>query len=174
MTLIELIIVMIIVVVLMAIGVPSYRYVTTSNRVSTEVNSLLWDLQYARSEAVREGEPVTVCVSDGAASPTCASSGTTTWQNGWIVYSNPSNVSAPDSSDPILRVQQPFTSGDTFTSDHATSSITFNRNGFASLGTSLVTLKVQDASSNTLYDRCLELTQIGAMSTQTHASQSSC
>ena len=60
-TLIELLIVITLMAILMGIGVPSYRYVTTSNRMSTEVNSLLGDLQYARSEAAREGQFVAVC-----------------------------------------------------------------------------------------------------------------
>lgn len=165
---------MTIVVILMAIGVPSYRYVTTSNRVSTEVNSLLWDLQYARSEAVREGEPITVCVSGGGGSPACAAAGTGTWQSGWVVFSNPNNVTTPDTSDPTLRVQQAFTSGDTFTSGNSTSAITFNRNGFASLGAAAVTITLHDSTGDSLYTRCLEITQSGMMSTETHASQASC
>jgi type IV fimbrial biogenesis protein FimT len=47
-TLIELIVVITIVSILMAVGVPSYRYVTNSNRMSAEVNGLLGDLQFAR------------------------------------------------------------------------------------------------------------------------------
>ena len=39
--------------ILLAVGVPSYRYVTNSNRLSAEVNALLGDLQFARSEAIK-------------------------------------------------------------------------------------------------------------------------
>ena len=53
-TLVELLTVMSIVAVLLGIAIPSYRYVTTSNRMSGEVNGLLGDLQFARVEAIRE------------------------------------------------------------------------------------------------------------------------
>ena len=62
-TMTEMVITMAIVAILMAIGVPSFKYVTTSNRLSTEVNGLLGDMQFARSEAIKEGLPVTVCSS---------------------------------------------------------------------------------------------------------------
>ena len=50
-TLFELIIVIGISGILAAMGVASFKYVTTANRISTEINGLLGDLQYARSEA---------------------------------------------------------------------------------------------------------------------------
>ena len=62
-TLVELVTVMTIVAVLMALGVPSYQYVTNANRISSEVNGLLGDMQYARSEAIKEGQTVTICSS---------------------------------------------------------------------------------------------------------------
>ena len=93
-TLVELLAVISMVAILMAIGVPSYRYVTVSNRVSGEINSLLGDLQYARYEAVKEGLPVTVCPA-GATASTCA--GGTAWGSGWIVLSNAARNSRPPS-----------------------------------------------------------------------------
>src|SRR5882672_12636130 len=62
-TLTELMVVLAIVAILLSIGVPSYRYVTNSYRMSAEVNGLLGDLQYARSEAIKEGQTVSTCVS---------------------------------------------------------------------------------------------------------------
>jgi type IV fimbrial biogenesis protein FimT len=87
----ELLIVMSIVAIMAMIGIPSFKYVTAANRVSSEVNSLLGDMQYARSEAVKEGLPVTVCASANptATAPSC--SGSNAWQTGWIVFSDPTN-----------------------------------------------------------------------------------
>ena len=56
-TITELLVVMAIVAILLGIGVPSYRYITNSYRLSAEINSLSGDLQYARAEAVKEGQP---------------------------------------------------------------------------------------------------------------------
>ncbi len=62
-TLFELIVVVTIVGILTAVGTPTFKYVTASNRVASEVNSLLGDMQFARSQAVKAGQPVTICTS---------------------------------------------------------------------------------------------------------------
>ena len=82
-SLVELVAVMTIVAIVVGIAVPSYKYVTNSNRVSAEVNLLLGDMQYARSEAVKEGTIVSVC--PGTATPsgstfTGTCSGAINWQ----------------------------------------------------------------------------------------------
>ena len=69
-TLTELIVVSAIVAILLGIAIPSYRYISTSYRMSAEVNGLLGDLQFARSEALKEGNGVTACVSNDGASCT--------------------------------------------------------------------------------------------------------
>ncbi|HEX3842895.1 MAG TPA: GspH/FimT family pseudopilin [Steroidobacteraceae bacterium] len=175
-TLIELLIVVILVAALMSIGVPSYRYVTTSNRMATEINSFLGDLQYARSEAAREGQYVTVCVaqSTNPASPSCAASGTATWQNGWIIFGDVNNDATVDANDPVLRIQNAFSSGDTLVSSPATSAVTFNRDGFAHLGNASITVTLHDSAANSLYSRCLDVSQAGMMTTRTNTSNPSC
>src|SRR4051812_16542540 len=107
MTLTELVIVMSIAAILLGVAVPSYRYVTNSNRMSAEVNALLGDMQFARSQALREGSTVTVCISTTGAA--CASSTTYTWQSGWVVFSDLNNDGVIGANDPVLRVQRKFT-----------------------------------------------------------------
>src|SRR5208282_859453 len=102
-TLIELITVMSIVAIMLFIGVPSFRYVTSANRVAGEVNGLLGDMQFARAAAINEGQLVGVCVSSNSASanPTCT--GSNQWQDGWIVYSDLNGNGALDNGEPVLR-----------------------------------------------------------------------
>jgi type IV fimbrial biogenesis protein FimT len=165
-TLTELMIVVAIVAILLAIGVPSFRYITNSYRMSAEVNGLLGDLQYARAEAIKEGQFVTLCVSaDGA---TCA--GTTTWQSGWVVFSNPGNAANPPAGS-ILRVQRTFGGSlpDTFVATNGVSLITFNREGFSTttagfLGT---TIKLHDSTNNAAWTRCMWVTAVGLATTET-------
>ena len=174
-TLIELLIVVILAAILMSIGVPSYRYVTTSNRTTTEINSLLGDLQYARSEAARQGQFVTVCVAQSTTSPySCAASGTDTWQKGWIIFVDLNNDATVDANDPVLRVQNAYSSGDTLVSSPATSAVTFNRDGFAHLGNATTTITLHDSTANSLYSRCLDVTQAGMMTTRNNTSTPSC
>jgi len=171
MTLIELVVVMVLVALLLGIGIPSFKSVTTSSRISGESNALLGDLQYARSEAVREGSPVTVCVSKTGTSCDNASD---TWQEGWIVFSDVNDDQTVDPGDTVLRVQSPFpsTDPDSFTSPAGDYAVTFTREGFAYTGAGgmIVTLHNEpDNTYNSYYTRCVELSQAGMMSVQSHS-----
>jgi len=167
-TLVELMTVLTVIGILMAVGVPSYQYVTNSTRVSNEVNSLLGDMMYARSEAINQGINVSVCPSaDGA---NCTVSGTS-WQNGWIVFTdvnaNGTVDATPPNNDMVLRVQKAFGGTDTFTSDNATLYyVTFNREGFATgLNANGVNFVIRTTSASVTWIRCLNTT-IGALTTQ--------
>jgi type IV fimbrial biogenesis protein FimT len=160
-TLLEVLMTIAIAAIVATIGIPSFRYVTNANRIAGEVNGLLGDLQFARAEAIKEGQNVTVCVSTLGAS--C--DGTSTWQSGWIVYSNPTATTTPVTTS-LLRIQTTFSSTDTFVAFPATSAITFNREGYAigiaGAGT-LITL--HDSTDTTAWTRCLSITLNGMTQT---------
>jgi type IV fimbrial biogenesis protein FimT len=157
----ELMLTVSIVAILLAIGVPSFKYVTTANRASAEINGLLGDMQFARGEAIREGQPVSICSSsDGA---TCL--GLPTWDRGWIVFSGASPPAPAPAS--ILKVQHTFASTDTLTGDQATSQVTFSREGFTASLPGPVTFTLHNSTVNAQYTRCLSATIVGALSTQT-------
>ena len=164
-TLTELIVVMAIVAILLGIGVPSYRYITTSYRISSEVNGLLGDLMYARSEAIKEGQFVTVCVTVNG--KTC--SGNTSWDRGWLVFSNPNN--GPQPPGPVLRIQDRFTgtSPDSFDADNGVSSVTYNREGFATTAAGFpnATITLHDPTANPTWTRCLWITPQGMLTVET-------
>jgi type IV fimbrial biogenesis protein FimT len=159
-TLVELLITVSIVAILATVAVPSYRYVTNSNRVAAEVNGLLGDLQFARSQAIKEGIPVIICVSsDGS---TCT--GGNDWKNGWVVQST-SNRTALNPTG-VMRKQTTFKSTDSFQASNSVTSITFNREGFAGGIPSGSQIILQDATSNNAWTRCLTITTVGQMWTQ--------
>lgn len=163
----ELMITLAIVAILLSIGIPSYRYITYSYRMSSEVNSLLGDMMYARSEAIREGQNVTVCVS--ANGSTC--SGNSTWQTGWLVFSNPTNAANPPAGG-VLKLQTAFTgtTPDTFIANPALGALTYNREGFATTGAGFpnnTTIVLHDPTANAVWTRCLWLTPQGVPSTET-------
>lgn len=171
-TLVELLIVTFIVAILLAIGVPSYRNVTTSNRVATEANALLGDLQYARSESIREGQPVTVCISRNGTSCDTAS---TTWQEGWIAFADLNNDQTVDAGDTVLRVQRAFSSTDTYKSSNSDYAVTFTRVGFPlNLGANGLIVTLHDSTSNIIYARCLNITTAGSMVITTNSTDSTC
>jgi len=161
-TLVEVLITIAIVAILLALAGPSFRYVTTANRASSEINGLLGDMQFARAEAIREGQPVTVCTTtDGA---TCAGVGVD-WKGGWFVFSDPANtgIMAPGTT---LKFQKAFSSQDSLQADQGVNLVTFSRDGFALSLPNPVTFTLLDSTANPQYTRCLSLTIVGALSTQ--------
>jgi type IV fimbrial biogenesis protein FimT len=168
-TLMELLMTIAIAAIVATIGIPSFQYVTNSNRVAGEVNGLLADLQFARAEAIKEGQPVTVCMSKGGV--TCDTTGNA-WNSGWIVYSNPTgtgaNTTVPAAGS-ILRIQNTFTSTDTFLAAPAFSAITYNREGYA-IGVGNGTLISLHATSGSpaqiaAWTRCLAVSMNGMTQT---------
>ncbi len=165
-TMTELITVMAIVAILAAIGVPTFKYVTSSNRIASEINGLLGDMQYARSQAVKEGQSVTVCVSSNGTSCT----GGSAWQNGWIVFLDANFNQQVDVAlgEKVIRVQRPFTGTDTFIASVNTfTAITYNRMGYAPSGLAAnITINLHDSANTTAWIRCLQITPIGTPTTE--------
>ena len=162
---VELMVVVACIAVLLTIGIPSYRYVTNSNRVSGEINGLLGDLQFARAEAIKEGQTVSACIYTGGNG--CAAG--TGWQQGWAVFSDVNGNGAIDPGDTILRIQPAFSSTDTLVDTaNGTTSVTFNREGFApgvAAGTLFTLHATPPTSSST---RCLSVSIIGLMAVQAY------
>jgi type IV fimbrial biogenesis protein FimT len=165
-TLLEVLTVITIAAILMGIGVPSYQYVTSANRISGEVNGLLGDMQYARSEAIKEGQTVTVCSSSNPTAPTPSCSGSNAWQSGWIVFSDANGNGAFDPGDTVLRVQNAFPLGDTFNANNAMTGVTFNREGFALGLANTVTIALHAAVPSNSTTRCLQITIVGQLTTE--------
>lgn len=90
-TLVELMVTIVIVAVLVAIGLPSFRNVIQRNRVSTASNDLLAGLAYARTTAINRGQLVSMCPSTDGTS--CTSNGQA-FEPGWIVYTYPAGAAS--------------------------------------------------------------------------------
>jgi type IV fimbrial biogenesis protein FimT len=162
-TLLELIMTMTVGAILLAIGVPSFRYVTSANRASSEINGLLGDMQFARGEAIKEGQTVTICAAANGAPP-CL--GTTAWQNGWIVFSDVAGNGVFGGTDVLLKMQKTFSNTDVLNADNGITSVTFSREGFTSSLPGPVIFRLQTTPVNVNYTRCLSATIVGALSTQ--------
>jgi type IV fimbrial biogenesis protein FimT len=169
-TMTELMVVVAIVAILLSIGVPSFRYVTNSYRMSAEVNSLLGDMQFARAEAIKEGQPIVVCTSNNTGT---ACSGSNSWQTGWIVFQDLNNNGQVDPNEKVLHIQAAFTgtTPDTFLPNTGVSGVSFNREGFATSTAGFVTstFTLKDSTSNALWTRCLIVNPVGAVTTAAHS-----
>jgi type IV fimbrial biogenesis protein FimT len=165
-TMIELMMTIAIATIVMTLAIPSFRYVTNSNRIASEINGLLGDLQFARAEAIKEGRSVTVCVSID--STTC-SVGNTDWKNGWIVFAVPA-TNPPNN----LRVQNTLSGTDTFSANNNIDAITFNREGYAGGLPAGTLIKIHDSTNTPAWTRCLSLTFTGQMTTEMVAATNTC
>lgn len=115
--------------ILLVVAVPSYLATITRNRIASEVNDLVSALQFARSEAVKQGATVSVCASRDQA--TCNTINANTWQGGYIVFNDINGNAAVDPGDTIMRKWPVYTGAETAVASNSLSAFTFNREGFA-------------------------------------------
>jgi len=83
-TILELIIAIALVAVLSALAVPNLRNAIQNNRLTAQANDFVVAFQLARSEAIKRGQPVSVCATDandGGDEPVCGDD----WSLGWMV-----------------------------------------------------------------------------------------
>jgi type IV fimbrial biogenesis protein FimT len=140
-----LLVVMAIGAILMALAIPSFSQLIQSSTVTTTANTLLADLRYTRSEAIRRGGGVTLCRSDApeAAHPVCSSASSGAdgrgWADGWIVFQDWNGNDAQDDVEPLLRVQSAMSQMDAITEagDTATA-FRFTATGRASITSAML------------------------------------
>jgi len=107
-TLAELMVVVSIAAILLAIGIPNFQSMLAQNRATSAANQLQSSLQFARSTAVAQGLPVTICQADFDTTPASCSQkpNNRNWHEGWIVHQN----------GVVLREQRPLHRSITLTS----------------------------------------------------------
>ena len=159
-SLIQLMITVTIVGILTSLAIPSYKYITNTTRIATEINGLLGDMQYARFAAIKTGQKVTICSSTNptAASPTCSAA--TNWATGWIVFNDVGGTGQYVAGEGKLRDQQAFSGSDTLVGTN--SGITFNREGFpvttvTAPNIANVELRLHASPVNNQSTRCLKV-----------------
>lgn len=161
-TAIELLVVMAIAAILLAVAVPSFVGITQGNRLAAEINAFSGDVQFARTEAVKEGLPVSICASTNGTS--CL--GVNTWNKGWIVFSDPNGNQTVDAGDTVLRKQASWTSTDTFTASSNTTAFSYSRDGFAIALPGTITWTLHTQPVNASASRCLAINIIGRLQVQ--------
>ena len=95
------------VVGILSAGTISVVHLVQSSRIASDVNTLIADLNLARSEAIKRGQPVTACQSDSTTDCT----GSSSWHQGWIVFDDPNTNRLLDDGEVLIRAQQPLLAG---------------------------------------------------------------
>lgn len=106
-TLIELMVTLAVALILIAAAVPGFMGTVKNNRLTTETNRLVSDVQLARGEAMRRGARVVLCTSADptAAAPTCGGA-ERAWSNGWLVFTDVELNGTFNGADVLLRATQ--------------------------------------------------------------------
>lgn len=178
MTLIELIVTVAIAAIVVTVAVPSFREMLRKNRVDALTNELASSLNFARSEAVKRGKPITVCktADPDATPPACSTSAEVGWQSGWLVFVDCSTSwgtcpagepqGALNASDILLKVNQPTANTATINANYS-SYISYlpsgisNVNGGVANGT--FSIVMEDLT------RCIKVSTVGRINVSLYA-----
>jgi type IV fimbrial biogenesis protein FimT len=157
-TLIEAMVVVALLGILGAVAAPPFVSMMQRHRAAAEINRLISDLQFARSEAIKRGLPVGLCTSSN--STTCL--GTPNWHSGWIVFVDLDKSGTLDPAEVLLRVRPTWNNGDSLIAPADMTAVTFGRDGFVtSLPAGTVTLPLRTAAAHGDISRCLTLNRVG-------------
>jgi type IV fimbrial biogenesis protein FimT len=95
-TMTELMVTMAILAILLSIAVPSFEQTIAASRLTTATNDLYIAMAQARSDAMRQGQRMTICKSSNGAD--CDPNAT--WNSGWITITD--GTRDPDDANPTV------------------------------------------------------------------------
>ncbi|MFN4325463.1 MAG: GspH/FimT family pseudopilin [Azonexus sp.] len=99
-TLVELMITLAVLGVLLAIAVPSFNALIASSRVSASTNELLAAMAQSRSEAIRRGQRVVLCIQDPNNPGQCTNAGS--WEQGWMAFVDLDRNGTPGAGEDVV------------------------------------------------------------------------
>ena len=124
-TLLELMVVLIIVAIVLTFAVPSFRTLILNQRINRLTDNLFNSLSYARSLALSNDEPVTVCPYGTPGSTACGSN----WSAGWIVVKQPPLGTSAVLNTTVLSAGGPTLKAVVYGGSASVPMITFNGRG---------------------------------------------
>lgn len=125
-TLIELLVTLSIAAILLTVAVPNFITFVQNNHLATQANEFVTMLNYARSEAVKRNQRITVC--SRSTDTSCA--GTTNWDSGLIVFVDTNGDGVVDGGEDVLQVRQGLEGGNTLRAG-ARTRVTYQSTGFS-------------------------------------------
>jgi type IV fimbrial biogenesis protein FimT len=108
-TLIELLVTLTVASILLMVAAPSFSTFMKNQRITTQTNDLIADLNLARTAAVKRGISVTVCKSLNPESnaPSCNATPADAWTSGRLIFVDDNGDGVFDAgTDLVLRVRQ--------------------------------------------------------------------
>ena len=128
-TLVELMIAIAVAAIVLTLGVPSFGRVIERNQLSAYTNQLVSSLHFARSEAVRRNQNISVCHSADGSS--CGGVG---YESGWLIFLDTNDDDDySDAGEELLRVNEGLPNNYTMRTN-SLSSFDYRANGSAPTG----------------------------------------
>lgn len=155
-TLVELMVTLTITTILLAVAAPSLVQFMNSSALSGLANEMMSSLNYARSEAIKRGQAVSLCASSNGSS--CSGS----WISGWILFNDSNGDGSVDMGDSLLRVRDAATSTG-YTMQGTANTITYGRNGLATATGKIVICYNSDESQARLIEVTLNRPRFGTL-----------
>lgn len=151
-TLIELLVAVAIAAFLMSLAVPSFTSMMMRRSVQSAALTLVADLRYTRTEALRRSARVSICSLADNSTSACSGS-PAKWVNGWMIFVDTgATAGVLDAGEEVIRVQQSPENILSIERDATPSNtrhvLTFEANGFAKTADeTLVVIPKQGASA---------------------------
>jgi type IV fimbrial biogenesis protein FimT len=92
---------------LLAVGAVAFARLLESTQISAHTNALIGDLSFARIEALKRSQPITLCKSSSGAGCTQTSA----WHQGWIIFVDGNENGQLDDDDGVIRITQALAGG---------------------------------------------------------------
>jgi type IV fimbrial biogenesis protein FimT len=154
-TLIEMLIAILLSAILIAIGVPNYKYLMQNMNAMALSTDFTTALAYARNEAIRRVNFVTICPAANTSLNSCGAAGN--WSNGWIIFVDPNATGTISSGSTLLKVREALETGTSITTTQA--KIIYTSGGALNSGVGTFTLAAPGCSGG--YGRIITLTTTG-------------
>lgn len=122
-SLVELMVAVAIMAILAGIAAPSFVSMIAQSRATSQTNDLIGAVQFARSEAIKRNQAVTVCRAASSEASVCASG--STWEH-WIVVNSVGTV--------LRRASVPGGGTLKLSSTLTNASVSFGGSGLANIG----------------------------------------
>lgn len=150
-TLIELMITVAVFAVIVTLAAPAFRNIIVSNSVAFDRDEFFNLLQFARTEAIKNGTATTICKSANGSS--CDNS--LGWNGGWLLFEDEDRDGSIDAgNDEILRAVAPLDGQVTVTQSNSDNVITFESRGLLLDGDGVFTFS---HSLGNQYDKTVDL-----------------
>jgi type IV fimbrial biogenesis protein FimT len=155
-TLIEMMVAMMVAVILLTVGIPSFNDLAKNNRLVTQSNAIAAVMNGARAEAIAQRRTVTVCGSSNGTS--CSGA----WGAGWLTFQDADADGTVDVGDPLLVYVNSAANSAVNVGFVGATTVRYNALGFALAGSN-GTMRLCDERGDT-HARALLISSTGRLS----------